>query len=83
MKDNYPIVIYWRNEGEAFIADLPDLRFCSAWGHTPEEAPGELLIVGEAWLAAAHEKGRPLPNPRESRDLPVPAREALRAEATT
>ena len=83
MNDNYPIVIFWSEEDEAYIADLPDLHYCSAWGHTPEEALRELLVAREAWLEAAHERGVALPDPRESRFLPEIAREALRAEVTT
>ena len=83
MKDSYPIDNFWSDEGEAFIADLPDLHFCPAWEHAPEEALRELLIAREAWPAAGHGKVTSLPDPRESRYLPETASEALRAEATT
>ena len=79
MTDNYPIVIFWSEGDQAYIADIPDLRSCSAWGETPEEALREVLIARTLWLESAHERGTPLPDPRESPYLPEIAREALRA----
>ena len=81
MKDNYPIVIFWSDEDDAYIADLPDLHSCSAWGDTPEEALRELLIAREAWLEVAHEKGIPLPDPSQSPYLPEVARNRAPVEA--
>ena len=46
------------------IADLPDFEYCSAFGTTAEEALVELRIAKDAWLAAAREKGDPIPEPR-------------------
>lgn len=76
MKDNYPIVIFWSEGDEAFIADIPDLHYCSAHGDTPEEALQEILIAREAWLEMAHEKGIPLADPSQSPYLPEIARKA-------
>lgn len=76
-QDNYPIVIFWSDEDEAYIADLPDLKYCSAHGETPEAALRELLVAREAWLEIAHENGARLPDPRASRFLPDIARQAL------
>ena len=81
MKDNYPIVIFWSDGDEAYIADIPDLRSCSAWGHTPEEALREILIARELWLEVAHEDGLPLPDPSRSPYLPEIARRPERVEA--
>jgi predicted RNase H-like HicB family nuclease len=78
VKDNYPIVIFWSDEDDAYIADVPDLRSCSAWGDTPEEALREVLVAREAWLEVARERGLPLPDPRASRYLPDVAQEATR-----
>jgi predicted RNase H-like HicB family nuclease len=84
VKDNYPIVIFWSDEDEAYIADLPDLHSCSAWGDTPEEALRELLIAREAWLEVAHAKGFPLPDPELSPYLPETARKGpVEAAATS
>ena len=47
-----------------YIADIPDLFACSAFGETPEKALKEVLIAKEAWLAAAQEAGKKVPTPR-------------------
>ena len=75
--DNYPIVIFWSDADEAYIADLPDLTYCSVHGATPEEALRELLVAREMWLESAHEHGATLPDPRASRFLPDIARQML------
>ena len=49
---------------QGYIADIPDLKFCSAFGETPEEALREALRAKDAWLAAAREAQRPIPRPR-------------------
>ncbi|MFP4320934.1 MAG: type II toxin-antitoxin system HicB family antitoxin [Anaerolineales bacterium] len=64
MTNDYHINIFFSVEDEAYIADIPDLKFCSAHGETPEEALAEVLIAKQAWLEAAHENGRPIPKPR-------------------
>ena len=63
MKD-YHINIFYSEEDEAYIADIPDLKYCSAHGDTPEEALAEVLIAKEGWLKTAQEEGLPIPNPR-------------------
>ncbi|MFH0825067.1 MAG: type II toxin-antitoxin system HicB family antitoxin [Pseudomonadota bacterium] len=63
MRD-YHINLFYSEEDEGYIADIPDLRHCSAFGSTPEEALRELLKAKEAWLAAARENNRPIPEPQ-------------------
>ena len=63
MKD-YHINIFYREEDEGYIADIPDLKYCSAFGDTPEEALNEVLIAKEAWLEAAQAENKPIPLPR-------------------
>ncbi len=63
MKD-YHINIFYSEEDEGYIADIPDLKFCSAFGDTPEEALRELQIAKAAWLEAARAEGKPIPLPR-------------------
>ncbi len=63
MKD-YHINVFYSEEDECYIADIPDLKFCSAHGETPEEALREVLVAKEGWLAVAQEKGYPIPEPR-------------------
>lgn len=63
MKD-YHINIFYSEEDQAYIADIPDLKFCSAHGATPEEALAEVLIARDLWLETAREEGMPIPEPR-------------------
>ena len=63
MKD-YHINIFHSEEDESYIADIPDLKYCSAHGETPEAALHEVLIAKEAWLEVAREEGLPIPEPR-------------------
>lgn len=63
MKD-YHINIFYSVEDEGYIADIPDLEFCSAFGNTPAEALAELELAKDAWLVAAREAGKPIPEPR-------------------
>jgi predicted RNase H-like HicB family nuclease len=63
MKD-YHINIFWSDEDGEYIADVPDLKYCSASGATPDEALREVLIAKSLWLEAASEKGLTIPEPR-------------------
>lgn len=55
MKD-YHINIFWSDDDAGYIADIPDLKFCSAFGNTPNEALNEVLIAKEAWLESNKDK---------------------------
>ena len=59
----YPIVVFWSNEDEAFIADVYDIEHCSAWGETPEEALREVRLALSDILDDARERGIALPPP--------------------
>ena len=63
MKD-YHINVFYSEDDEGYIADIPDLPQCSAFGATPEEALREVLQAKEAWLEAARARGKPIPEPR-------------------
>ena len=63
MRD-YHMNVFWSEEDGCYIADVPDLKYCSAHGPTPEEALREVLIAKEAWLEAAKANGKPIPRPR-------------------
>lgn len=62
--NDYCINIFYSDEDDGYIADIPDLAFCSAFGATPEDALRELNIAKDAWLQAAAEAGKPIPRPR-------------------
>ena len=62
MKD-YHINIFYSDEDEGYIADIPDLQACSAFGSTPEEALREVEQARKAWIEAAKAEGKPIPKP--------------------
>jgi len=61
---DYHINIFFSDEDGGYIADIPDLDSCSAFGETPEEALSEVELAKEAWLEAARQEGKPIPPPR-------------------
>jgi predicted RNase H-like HicB family nuclease len=61
---DYHINIFYSEEDGGYIADIPDLDSCSAFGNTPEEALAEVKRAKEAWLDAARSVGKPIPAPR-------------------
>lgn len=63
MKD-YHINIFYSQEDRGYIADIPDLHYCSAFGHTAAEALNELEKAKQAWIATARAEGKPIPKPR-------------------
>jgi predicted RNase H-like HicB family nuclease len=60
----YHINLFWSEADGAWVADVPDLRSCSAYGDSPVEALAEVEKAMEAWLAVAREDGLPIPEPR-------------------
>lgn len=63
MKD-YHINLFYSEEDSGYIADIPDLPHCSAFGTSPEEALSEVLKAKAAWLEAAKANHKPIPKPR-------------------
>ncbi|MGI4870315.1 MAG: type II toxin-antitoxin system HicB family antitoxin [Janthinobacterium lividum] len=61
----YPIVIYWSEEDQAFLAEAPDLPGCMADGATQAEVIANMAVIIEEWLEMAHELNRPIPAPRQ------------------
>lgn len=61
---DYHINIFYSREDGGYIADIPDLESCSAFGATPEEALAEVRHARTAWLEAARQAGKPIPRPR-------------------
>ncbi len=62
MKD-YHINVFYSEEDKGYIADIPDLKYCSAFGATPTEALSEVLIAKQAWLQSARKQKRHVPKP--------------------
>jgi predicted RNase H-like HicB family nuclease len=63
MKD-YHINIFYSAEDGGYIADIPDLEACSAFGKTPSEALKQVEIAKKASLEAARAEGKPIAKPR-------------------
>jgi predicted RNase H-like HicB family nuclease len=61
---HYHINIFYSEEDAAYVADIPDLEACSAFGRTPEEALSEVEKAKGLWLDAARQAGKPIPAPR-------------------
>ncbi len=61
---DYHINVFYSEEDAGYIADVPDLDACSAFGASPEEALAEVERAKKAWLATAQEAGRRVPEPR-------------------
>ena len=64
MKRDYHINIFYSQEDGGYIADIPDLEACSAFGETPGDALQEVEIARDAWLKAAKTAGKSIPKPR-------------------
>ena len=60
----YHINVFYSQDDEGFIADIPDLQYCSAFGNTPEEAVAEVMIAQKLWLETAEARGMEIPQPR-------------------
>jgi predicted RNase H-like HicB family nuclease len=63
MKD-YHINIFYSEQDGGYIADIPDLEACSAFGDTPEKALAEVEVAKTAWVEAARQAGKSIPKPR-------------------
>ncbi len=62
--NRYHINLFWSDEDACWVADVPDLQYCSAFGDTPEEALAEIQVAMTGWLEAARDLGKPIPEPR-------------------
>jgi predicted RNase H-like HicB family nuclease len=60
----YEIIIYWSEEDQAFVAEVPELPGCMADGETYQEAIAKAEIVMQEWIETARELGRAVPEPK-------------------
>ena len=60
---DYHINIFYSKDDGGYVADIPDLKFCSAFGETPSDALQEVLRAKDAWLTA-RDAGKPIPHAR-------------------
>jgi len=61
---DYHINVFYSEEDGGYIADIPDLENCSAFGETPEKAVVEVKKVKEAWIETAKANNIPVPPPK-------------------
>ena len=60
----YEVIIYWSDEDEVFIAEVPELAGCMADGATYQEALSNVEVVIQEWLDTTKEVGRSIPEPK-------------------
>jgi predicted RNase H-like HicB family nuclease len=60
----YEVIIYWSEEDQAYIAEVPELPGCAADGETYQEALSNVQVIIQEWIDTAKELGRPIPEPK-------------------
>ena len=60
----YEVIIYWSDEDQAFVAEVPELPGCAADGRTYAEALANAEVVMQEWIETAKELGREIPTPK-------------------
>jgi predicted RNase H-like HicB family nuclease len=63
----YEIIIYWSNEDQAFITEVPELPGCMAHGETQEAVLQNVKEAMQLWIDTALEFGDPVPEPKGER----------------
>ncbi len=66
-RHRYQINLYWTDEDQAYIAEVPELPGCVADGATYEEALNNVAAVIDEWIETAKELRRPIPEPKRRR----------------
>jgi predicted RNase H-like HicB family nuclease len=60
----YEVIIYWSEEDQAFIAEVPELPGCAADGPTRQVALKNADVIINEWIETAKSLGRPIPKPK-------------------
>jgi len=60
----YEIIIYWSDEDQAFIAEVPELPGCVADGDTYEDVLTNVQTIMDEWIETARDLGREVPKPK-------------------
>ena len=63
----YEIIIYWSQEDDAFVAEVPELPGCAAHGDSPDTALAHCMDAIDLWISTAEEFGRAVPEPKGRR----------------
>lgn len=64
MTGKYELIIYWSDEDQSFIVEVPELPGCMADGKSYQEAVANVEVVVQEWLDTARAEGRAIPAPR-------------------
>ena len=64
MESKYELIIYWSEEDEAFIVEVPELPGCMADGKTYQESLSNIEVVIQEWIDTAKKLSRPIPQPK-------------------
>ena len=64
MDSKYEIIIFWSEEDDAFVAEIPELPGCMADGQTYHEALSNAELIIQEWIETAKSLGRPVPKPK-------------------
>ena len=64
MNSKYEIIIYWSEEDDAYLAEVPELPGCMADGPTYQAALANAERIIQEWIETAKELGRPIPEPK-------------------
>ena len=62
--NKYEVIIYWSDEDDAYVAEVPELPGCMADGATYQDALANAELVIQEWIETARDLGRPIPEPR-------------------
>lgn len=63
-KYKYEVIIYWSDEDNAYVAEVPELPGCMSDGASYEEALSNVRVIIDEWIETAVEEGRVIPEPR-------------------
>ena len=63
-KHKYEVIIYWSQDDDAFIAEVPELPGCMSDGETYEQALNNLEVIIDEWIETATAMGRTIPVPK-------------------
>jgi predicted RNase H-like HicB family nuclease len=66
-KHRYEVILYWSDEDQAYIAEVPELAWCAADGATYQEAIANVEVIISEWIETAKEKGWKIPEPKGRR----------------
>ena len=64
MNSRYEVIIFWSDEDDSFVADVPELPGCMADGETYQEAAANVEVAIQEWIETATLLGRPIPTPK-------------------